>query len=203
MVLGCEGQMLFIYRSGGQLKKLGVEPLHGIPSNQGSNCEQLTGRVSNTAGTKGLGVGGHNGMNRGTGGGGGGVNHQPPVNSNPASNSSTAKIMWTAIFLMHWMSNYQYQTQFTAQGHCVVLILHGQTEGWSAWTNWTRIILRNKRSNCWNGYRTKSKWRWCHAEGCWILRKKTRHTRPHEREYSAALHSSAAQSVRISQRLFW
>ena len=33
---------------------------------QGSNCEKWTGRVSNIAGTKGL--GGHNGKNRGTGG---------------------------------------------------------------------------------------------------------------------------------------
>ena len=39
---------------------------------QGSNCEKWTGRVRNTAGTKGL--GGHNGMNRGP---------PPPVNSNP------------------------------------------------------------------------------------------------------------------------
>ena len=33
------------------------------PPNQGSNCEKRTGRVSNTAGTKGL--EGHNGMNKG------------------------------------------------------------------------------------------------------------------------------------------
>ena len=42
---------------------------------QGSNCEKWTGRVSNTVGTKGLAVGGHNGMNRGTGG----LNPQPPL----------------------------------------------------------------------------------------------------------------------------
>ena len=46
------------------------------------------GRVSNTAGTKGL--GGHNGMNRGTGGG---VKPPTPVNSNPA-------------FGIHWLNNF-------------------------------------------------------------------------------------------------
>ena len=42
---------------------------------QGSNCEKWLGRVTNTAGTKGLRLGGHNGMNRGTRG----------LNRNPSS----------------------------------------------------------------------------------------------------------------------
>ena len=50
-------------------------------SSRGSNCEKWTGRVSSTAGSKGM--GGHNGMNRETGG----LNPQPPINSNPGSST--------------------------------------------------------------------------------------------------------------------
>ena len=43
----------------------------GLDRSQGSNCEKLTGRVSHTQQKLrgwGLGGGGHNGMNKGTGG---------------------------------------------------------------------------------------------------------------------------------------